>query len=55
MMMTITMRSIRDPTKSRIAILVPQVYTIVNSISLLMVYSMYYELDNISSTNSLSN
>jgi hypothetical protein len=36
------MGSIRDQTRSRNAILVPQVYTIENSIPLLMVYSMYY-------------
>jgi hypothetical protein len=49
------MKSIRDQMRSRNGILVPQVYTIVNSIPLLMVYVMYYEPNNISSTNSLSN
>ena len=46
---------IRVQTMSRNAILVPQMYTIENSIPLLLVYSMYYEPENISSTNSLSN
>jgi hypothetical protein len=39
--------SIRHQTRSKNAILVPQVYTIENSIPFLMVYSMYYEPNNI--------
>jgi hypothetical protein len=42
----------RDQTRtSRNVVLVPQMYTIENSIPLLMVYSMYYEPDNLSNTN----